>query len=56
MDTYGFSWLVLKGESFDDLVVGINAVSTAIDDGGYGERLLCAVFAFADEHGARRSI
>ncbi len=48
-DSYGFSWLVLKGESFDDLVVGINAVSTAIDDGGYGERLLCAVFAFADE-------
>jgi hypothetical protein len=49
-DTYGFSWLVLKGESFDDLVVGINAVATAIDDGGYGERLLCAVFAFADEN------
>jgi len=49
-DSYGFSWLVLKGESFDDLVVGINAVSTAIDDGGYGERLLCAVFAFADEN------
>ena len=41
-DDYGFSWLVLKGEGFDDLVVGINAVSTAIDDGGYGERLLCA--------------
>jgi hypothetical protein len=49
-DSYGFSWLVLKGESFDDLVVGINAVSTAIDDGGYGERLLCAVFAFADQN------
>ena len=49
VDSYGFSWLVLKGENFDDLVVGINAVSTAIDDGGYGERLLCAVFAFADE-------
>jgi hypothetical protein len=51
VDSYGFSWLVLKGDSFDDLVVGINAVSTAIDDGGYGERLLCAVFAFADENG-----
>jgi hypothetical protein len=49
VDSYGFSWLVLKGESFDDLVVGINAVATSIGDGGYGERLLCAVFAFADE-------
>jgi hypothetical protein len=49
-DSYGFSWLVLRGEDFDSLVVGINAVATAIDDGGYGERLLCAVFAFADEN------
>src|ERR1700753_2816778 len=51
VDSYGFSWMVLKGESFDDLVVGINAVSTAIDDGGYGERLLCALLAFADAEG-----
>jgi hypothetical protein len=51
VDTYGFSWLVLKGDSFDDLVVGINAVATAIGDGGYGERLLCAVFAFSDPAG-----
>jgi PspAB-like protein len=51
VDSYGFSWLVLNGESFDDLVVGINAVATAIGDGGYGERLLCAVFAFSDAAG-----
>ena len=48
-DTYGFRWLVLKGGEFDDLVVGINAVSSALEAGGYGERLLCAVFAFRDE-------
>ena len=54
VDSYGFSWLVLNGESFDDLVVGINAVATAIGDGGYGERLLCAVFAFKDA--ARKSV
>jgi hypothetical protein len=47
-DDYGFSWLVLRGSSFDDLVVGINAVSTALEAGGYGERLLCAVFSFQD--------
>jgi hypothetical protein len=47
-DTYGFRWLVLKGPSFDDLVVGINAVSGALETGGYGERVLCAVFAFED--------
>jgi hypothetical protein len=36
---------------FDDLVVGLNAVSTALEGGGYGERLLCAVFAFEDSRG-----
>src|SRR5437588_6396388 len=48
-DSYGFRWLVLRGKDFDDLVVGINAVSGALETGGYGERVLCAVFAFEDE-------
>ena len=47
-DDYGFSWLVLRGSGFDDLVVGINAVSSALEAGGYGERVLCAVFSFQD--------
>ena len=47
-DSYGFRWLVLRGSDFDDLVVGINAVSSALEAGGYGERVLCAVFGFED--------
>jgi hypothetical protein len=50
-DPYGFRWLVLRGKEFDDLVVGINAVSDALQVGGYGERILCAVFAFEDSRG-----
>jgi hypothetical protein len=53
-DSFGFSWLVLRGKDFDQLVVGINAVSTALVEGGYGDRLLCAVFAFQD--GERRPV
>jgi hypothetical protein len=49
-DPYGFRWLILRGKSFDDLVVGINAVSGALEAGGYGDRLLCAVFSFVDDH------
>jgi hypothetical protein len=48
-DSYGFRWLVLRGHEFDDLVVGINAVSGALQAGGYGDRVLCAVFAFEDQ-------
>jgi hypothetical protein len=47
-DQYGYRWLVLKGGDFDDLVVNINAVSGALESGGYGDRVLCAVFSFQD--------
>jgi hypothetical protein len=33
----------------EDLVVGLNAVSTEIQGGGYGDRLLAAVFSFRDD-------
>lgn len=49
-DSYGFRWLVLRGSGVEDLTVGVHAVAAAIESGGYGERLLCAVFAFSDTH------
>jgi PspAB-like protein len=52
-DSYDFRWLILRGNDFDELVVGINAVSTALEGGGYGERVLCAVFAFEDDRKRR---
>jgi hypothetical protein len=51
-DSYGYRWMILRDDDFDDLVVGINAVSGALESGGYGDRILAAVFAFADERGA----
>ncbi|MGH2916362.1 MAG: PspA-associated protein PspAB [Solirubrobacteraceae bacterium] len=50
-DSYGYSWLILRGSDIDSLAVGINAVSGALEAGGYGERLLCAAFAFRDGDG-----
>ena len=48
-DSYGYRWMILRDPDFDDLVVGVNAVSGALEGGGYGERVLCAVFAFEDD-------
>jgi hypothetical protein len=48
-DGFGYRWMVLSDPDFEDLVVGINVVSQALQDGGYGERILCAVFAFRDK-------
>jgi PspA associated protein B len=51
-DSYGYRWMILRNPpgapSVEDLAVGINAVSSSIETAGYGERLLCAVFAFED--------
>jgi hypothetical protein len=47
-DEYGFRWLILRDSDFDDLVVALNTVSTELQSGGYGDRLLCCVFAFED--------
>jgi hypothetical protein len=49
-DEFGYRWLILRDPDFEDLVVSLNTVSTQLQSGGYGDRLLCAVFAF-DEQG-----
>ena len=51
-DEFGFRWVIVRTPGVEDLVVAINGVSSSIESGGYGERLLCAVFAFKDAAGA----
>ena len=50
-DEFGYRWMILSDPDMEDLVVGVNAVSTAIQGGGYGDRVLCAVFGFKDARG-----
>jgi hypothetical protein len=45
-DSFGYRWMVINDPSLEDLVVAVNGVSSALVGGGYGERVLCAVFAF----------
>jgi len=52
-DEFGYRWMVLADPDFEDLVVGVNGVSTALQAGGYGERILCAVFSFRDAKSGR---
>ena len=47
-DSFGYRWMILRDTDVEDLAVGVNAVSEALEGGGYGERLLAAVFAFED--------
>jgi hypothetical protein len=52
-DSYGYRWMILRDSDFDDLVVGLNAVGGALQTGGFGDRILCAVFPFQDRSGGR---
>jgi len=48
-DEFGYRWIVLRDSDFDDLVVSLNTISTELQGGGYGDRLLAAVFKFRDK-------
>ena len=50
-DSFGYRFMVLSDDDFEDLVVGLNAVNGALRDGGYADRVLCALFPFKDAQG-----
>ncbi len=50
-DSHGYRWIILRDDDIEDLVVGVNAVSDGLMVGGYGDRVLAAVFAFKDSKG-----
>jgi hypothetical protein len=47
-DEFGYRWLILRDPDFEDLVVSLNTISTELQAGGYGDRLLACVFAFEE--------
>ncbi len=50
-DEFGYRWIVVRDPDLEDLVVAVNAVSDGLQVGGYGDRVLAAVFAFRDPQG-----
>ncbi|MEA2481245.1 MAG: hypothetical protein QOJ07_3167 [Thermoleophilaceae bacterium] len=47
-DDFGYSWIVLSDPDFEDVVTAVNVVSTELTAGGYGDRILAAVFSFEE--------
>src|SRR5689334_22381615 len=47
-DSFGYEWLVLSDVDFDDLVTTIHVAAQSMTDEGFGEQLLCAIFAFTE--------
>ena len=53
-DDYDYRWIILRDPDFEDLVVSLNTLSTELQAGGYGDRLLAAVFPFREKEKDRR--
>lgn len=45
-DDYGFRWIVLQDPDLEDLVAAMHMVSLTLQEHGFGEQLLAAVFKF----------
>jgi hypothetical protein len=47
-DEFGYRWMIFRDADFEDLVTAVNTVATELQAGGYGDRVLAAVFAWQD--------
>jgi hypothetical protein len=45
-DSYGYRWIIVQNESFEQLVAALHMVSLTLTDSGFGDQLLAAVFRF----------
>ncbi|MDI9394536.1 MAG: hypothetical protein QM426_03560 [Euryarchaeota archaeon] len=45
-DEFNFLWAIFKDPQFEDLVASIHLVSQTLEDRGFGEQILCAIYRF----------
>ncbi len=45
-DSYGFQWLVVRDDDFEDVVTAVHLVASELEARGFGGQLLAALFAF----------
>jgi len=48
-DEYNFRWIVVEDPDFEDLVTTIHIVSQSLQEQGFGDQLLAALFHFRDK-------
>lgn len=48
-DRYGYLWIVLEGGRMEDLLAGITAAAGVVEEQGFSDQLLAAVFEFKSD-------
>jgi len=51
VDEHGFDWVVIDDPDIEDLATTTHMVSQSLEEQGFSERLLCAVFGFRGDDG-----
>jgi hypothetical protein len=46
VDSYGYLWIILTGKAIEDMVAAINAIGDTINEKGFTNQLLAAIFEF----------
>ena len=52
-DAFDFRWVLIHDDNFEDLVATLHMVSQTLQEHGFGEQLLAAVFEFVDSNQQR---
>jgi hypothetical protein len=53
-DSYGYLWIILEGKRMEDLLAGISAVGDTVDEKGFSNQLLAAVFEFTNDRNKKQ--
>jgi hypothetical protein len=51
-DSYGYEWMIVQAQEFENLVATIHMISRELEEAGYSDRLLASAFQFRDPAGA----
>jgi len=55
-DSFGFRWIVITSDVFEDLVANVHMVSLTLSEKGFGEQLLAAVFRMNQTDANNRAV
>ena len=46
-DSYGYLWIIIKGKHMEDVLAGVTAVGDMVQEKGFSDKLLAAIFEFS---------
>jgi hypothetical protein len=45
-DSYGYLWVIIEGKHMEDILAGVTAIGDTVEEKGFSDKLLAAIFEF----------